>query len=256
MTTSVVVGDRLHRRPVVAVDHRRRLVRPARAFRTRNASRAPLIDDRRSCAGSFWASWAARSGTRPARGSCGLARPIRRAAPARLAGRSARSRQLRGPRARRLGTKTSSPSAKPGSPTQTSQPSPSGDPIRVEPVADDDVRLVALAACADPAEWSEASVDDPHRAATATSEGGEFARGRLDDDWYDTIAHSERLHRCHACERGLAGQVAAVAVASSLARWLIPQWRSRLGNDASVSSWTALVSSPSAARLLSVSGRM
>ena len=52
-------------------------------------------------------------------------------------------------------------------------------------------------------------------------------------DWYDTIAHLSVFTDASPRGHGLAGRVAAVAVAASLERDLIPQWRSRLGNDAS-----------------------
>ncbi len=113
------------------------------------------------------------------------------------------------------------------------EPVPFGDPIPVESVADGDVRLRAIAARADPDEWSEASVDAPSTERYGHFENGELLAVAAIHEWRDTLAHLSVFTDATARDRGLAGQVAAVAVASSLARGLIPQWRSRLGNDAS-----------------------
>jgi len=103
----------------------------------------------------------------------------------------------------------------------------------VTDVGDDDARLAELTAAADRSEWSEASAD----------EACEVRYGLVDDDsllavatlqnWNDVLGHVGVFTAEHARRRGLASRVGTAAVSRALALGLVPQWRSRIGNDAS-----------------------
>jgi RimJ/RimL family protein N-acetyltransferase len=103
----------------------------------------------------------------------------------------------------------------------------------VEPVGDDDPRSAALAARTDRQEWLEASADEvaPYRyGATA---GDELLAVASLHNWSDIIGQVSVLTRADVRGRGLAARVASAAITQSFTDGLVPQWRSRIGNDAS-----------------------
>lgn len=100
-------------------------------------------------------------------------------------------------------------------------------------IGDDDARLAALSAASDRSEWSEASADEPC----------EFRYGVVDDDsllavatlqvWNDALGHLGVFSAASARRHGLASKVGSAAATHALTLELVPQWRSRIGNEAS-----------------------
>jgi len=103
----------------------------------------------------------------------------------------------------------------------------------IERVGDDDPRLAALAAGADQPEWLEASADEPAPYRYGCTDGDELLAVASLHNWNDLIGQVSVFTRADARGRGLAACVAAAAITQSFADGLVPQWRSRIGNDAS-----------------------
>ncbi len=114
--------------------------------------------------------------------------------------------------------------------TTTLRPVATGGVITV---GDDDARLAALSAASDPSEWIEASADEPC----------DLRFGVVGDDsllalatlrvWDDAFGHLGVFSAAHARRRGLASKVGSAVAIHALTLGLVPQWRSRFGNDAS-----------------------
>src|SRR5262245_30514547 len=107
------------------------------------------------------------------------------------------------------------------------------DPGPLADMADDDPRPKALAASADRDEWLEASADEPADARVGIVEDGNVLAIATLHEWEDTVGHVGVFTRVDARGRGLAGRAAAGVIGRTLHRDLVPQWRSRIGNDAS-----------------------
>jgi RimJ/RimL family protein N-acetyltransferase len=103
----------------------------------------------------------------------------------------------------------------------------------VAPVGDDDQRLSALAAGADQQEWLEASADELAPYRFGCTDGNELLAVASLHNWNDLIGQVSAFTRSDARGRGLAARVASAAITQSFADDLVPQWRSRIGNDAS-----------------------
>jgi RimJ/RimL family protein N-acetyltransferase len=101
-------------------------------------------------------------------------------------------------------------------------------------VPDDDLRFVAMTARAERAEWKEAGADEPC----------DFRYGIVERDalmsvatlrvWNETLGHIGVYTDIRARRRGLARIVASAAVRRALRLSLVPQWRVRIGNEASL----------------------
>jgi GNAT superfamily N-acetyltransferase len=103
-------------------------------------------------------------------------------------------------------------------------------------VLDSDPRIAALAAASNPLEWGEASVDEPcdYRVGVVENDApaalAAIATVRV---WADAIGHLSVFTAAPARRRGLASRVATAVTEQALANGVVPQWRSRVGNDAS-----------------------
>jgi len=100
-------------------------------------------------------------------------------------------------------------------------------------VGDDDAGVAALRAASDPREWNDASPDEPceHRCGIVDNDSlVAIATLRV---WDDTLGHVGVFSAAHARRRGLASRVGSAVVTHALTLGLVPQWRSRLGNEAS-----------------------
>jgi RimJ/RimL family protein N-acetyltransferase len=100
-------------------------------------------------------------------------------------------------------------------------------------IADDDPRLAALERAADRAEWLEASADEPCVSRFGVVEHGELLALAALQVWDGGIGHFGVFTRASARGRRLAGRAASAAISDGLRRDLVPQWRSRDGNEAS-----------------------
>jgi predicted GNAT family acetyltransferase len=103
----------------------------------------------------------------------------------------------------------------------------------VMPVSDDDPRLDALGRSAEPAEWLEASADEPAETRVGIVDGDELVALAGMFVWSETVGHFSVFTRASHRGRGLAGRVVAPLVAQSLEHGLVPQWRSLLSNTPS-----------------------
>jgi RimJ/RimL family protein N-acetyltransferase len=100
-------------------------------------------------------------------------------------------------------------------------------------IADDDPRLAALEDASDRFEWLEASADEPCAARLGVVEAGAVVAVATLQAWGDTVAHFGVFTRADARGRGLAARTASGVITMARARDLVPQWRSRFGNEAS-----------------------
>jgi hypothetical protein len=100
-------------------------------------------------------------------------------------------------------------------------------------VGDDDARLAALKAASDRSEWSEASVDEPCELRYGVVDDNSLLSVATLQIWNDALGHVGVFSAAHARRRGLASRVGSAAIEHGLALGLVPQWRSRIGNDAS-----------------------
>jgi GNAT superfamily N-acetyltransferase len=100
-------------------------------------------------------------------------------------------------------------------------------------VGDDDAGLAALRAASDPDEWSDASPDEPCDYRGGVVDTGALIAVATLRVWDDTLGHVGVFSAAHARRRGLASRVGSAAVTYALTLGLVPQWRSRLGNEAS-----------------------
>jgi RimJ/RimL family protein N-acetyltransferase len=101
-------------------------------------------------------------------------------------------------------------------------------------IDDDDPRLRALERVSDRSEWLESSADEPadERVGVLGDDGRLLAVATL-SIWDDTVGHVGVFTEAGARGRGLAGRASAAVVGRACDRALVPQWRSRVGNDAS-----------------------
>ena len=107
------------------------------------------------------------------------------------------------------------------------------DTAGVVRVDDADPRLAALAAASDTAEWTEASADEAAPFRYGYAEGDELLSVASLHVWDDTIGQLGVFTRAEARGRGLARAAASAAIMIACDASLVPQWRSRVGNEAS-----------------------
>jgi RimJ/RimL family protein N-acetyltransferase len=100
-------------------------------------------------------------------------------------------------------------------------------------VGDDDARLAALRAASDPNEWREASTDEPCELRCGIVDNDSLLAVATLRVWNDALGHLGVFSAAHARRHGRASKVGSAAVAHALTLGLVPQWRSRIGNDAS-----------------------
>jgi len=100
-------------------------------------------------------------------------------------------------------------------------------------VGDDDARLAELRAASDRSEWSEASADEACEARYGVVDDDSLLAVATLQSWNDVLGHVSVFTADHARRRGLASRVGTAAVTRALTLGLVPQWRSRIGNDAS-----------------------
>ena len=105
--------------------------------------------------------------------------------------------------------------------------------VDAEDVGDDDPRLAALGAAADPSEWSEGSVAEPCQRRVAITRDESLLAVATLRVWDDVIGHVGVFTAAEARRGGLACKVSSAAVRDALTLGCVPQWRSRVGNDAS-----------------------
>lgn len=108
---------------------------------------------------------------------------------------------------------------------------PERSPIRA--AAADRIKTVSMREGVSPAEWDESGIEETQRRWTADGPAGRtaaiagYARWRSELAQMAVLAHPQ--HRGAGC----AYAAAAVATQEALGEGLIPQWRSRKGNEAS-----------------------
>jgi RimJ/RimL family protein N-acetyltransferase len=107
------------------------------------------------------------------------------------------------------------------------------DPGALTPIGDDDPRLAALERVADRAEWLEASADEACEARLGIVDGDELLALATLHVWDETVGHFGVFTRADARGRHLARRTASGVIDLARARDTVPQWRSRIGNDAS-----------------------
>ena len=100
-------------------------------------------------------------------------------------------------------------------------------------IGDDDARLAALRAASDPSEWAEASPDEPCEYRDGVVERDSLLAVATLRVWDDALGHVGVFTAAHARRHGLASKVGSAAVTRALTLGLVPQWRSRIENDAS-----------------------
>ena len=100
-------------------------------------------------------------------------------------------------------------------------------------IADDDARLGALEAVSDPTEWREASADESCDVRVGVVEASSLVAVATLQAWNDQIGQVSVFTAWHARGRGLAAGAGSAVVEDALTLGLVPQWRSRIGNDAS-----------------------
>jgi RimJ/RimL family protein N-acetyltransferase len=100
-------------------------------------------------------------------------------------------------------------------------------------IADDDPRLAELEARAVVEEWLEASADEPCVARVGVVEDDALVALASLQVWDDAVGHFGLYTHGDARGRGLGTRTASAVIADALARGLVPQWRVRIGNDAS-----------------------
>ena len=100
-------------------------------------------------------------------------------------------------------------------------------------VADDDQRLARLERRATTDEWLEASADEPGAARVGVVENGELVAVAALQIWDDAVGHVSVYTHHAARSRGLGARTASAVVEAAIERGLVPQWRARIGNEAS-----------------------
>jgi len=100
-------------------------------------------------------------------------------------------------------------------------------------IGDDDVRIAAIKAASDPAEWNEASVDEPCENRFGLLEHGDLVALSTCRVWEDLLGHIGVFAIAHARGRGLGTIVGGAAVECAFSLGVVPQWRSLLSNHAS-----------------------
>jgi GNAT superfamily N-acetyltransferase len=96
-----------------------------------------------------------------------------------------------------------------------------------------DARLAALEASSDRAEWLESSADEPSECRFGVVDGDWLLAVAALQLWDDALGHVSVFTAAAARRRGLAARVGGAVVEAALALGVVPQWRSRIGNDAS-----------------------
>ena len=109
---------------------------------------------------------------------------------------------------------------------------PAGGVIALE---DGDARLGALEASSDRTEWLESSADEPGECRFGIVEGDSLLAVAALQVWDDALGHVSVFTAAAARRQGLAARAGAAVVERALALGVVPQWRSRIGNDASAS---------------------
>jgi len=103
----------------------------------------------------------------------------------------------------------------------------------VTDLADGDARLAALEAASDPYEWRESSADEPAECRVGIlASDSLLAVGAL-QLWDRALGHVSVFTAPPARKRGLASQVGSAVVERARFLGVVPQWRSRCGNEAS-----------------------
>jgi RimJ/RimL family protein N-acetyltransferase len=108
------------------------------------------------------------------------------------------------------------------------------DTSAVEDIDVHDPRLARMEAAADHDEWWEAVClpkDDIVQAAVDAD--GELEAIGMIEDWSGITGHIGVITRADCRGQGLAGVVAGAAAQRALEQGMLPQWRARVGNDAS-----------------------
>lgn len=100
-------------------------------------------------------------------------------------------------------------------------------------VDDDDARLAALEAVSVPGEWSEASVDEACDQRFGVVERGALIAISTVHVWASALGQISVFTAAPARGRGLGARVGSAAVERARALGVVPQWRSRLDNQAS-----------------------
>src|SRR5262249_40685815 len=103
----------------------------------------------------------------------------------------------------------------------------------VVPLANDDPRLRALRASADPFEWADSTTAEIGVQRFAIVDEKAIAATSTVQDWGSALGRLGVFTAAGARRRGLAGKVGSVAAAHALAQGRIPLWRSRVTNTAS-----------------------
>ncbi len=103
----------------------------------------------------------------------------------------------------------------------------------IEEVLIDDPRLARMEAAADHDEWWEGVVIPDRAAHAVVGADGELEAIGMVETWFGMTGHIGVITRADRRGRGLAGVAAGAAARECLDRDLLPQWRARVGNDAS-----------------------
>jgi RimJ/RimL family protein N-acetyltransferase len=103
----------------------------------------------------------------------------------------------------------------------------------VVPITDGDPMLAELETRAIADEWLEASADEACVARVGVVQDSALAAVATMQIWDDAVGHFGVYTQHEARGRGLATRTASAVIADALARDLVPQWRARVGNDAS-----------------------
>jgi RimJ/RimL family protein N-acetyltransferase len=97
----------------------------------------------------------------------------------------------------------------------------------------DDARLARLRDSADPDEWGESMSHDDRAHISGIVEDSDLVAIAAHHNWDDALGHVAVFTARSARSRGLATTVASATVEQAMTDGLVPQWRVRVGNDAS-----------------------
>jgi GNAT superfamily N-acetyltransferase len=100
-------------------------------------------------------------------------------------------------------------------------------------IGDDDARVAAAKAAADPSEWSEASIEEPCENRLGLLEHGDLVAMSTCRVWEGLLGHIGVFAVAPARGRGLGTVVGAAAAERAFALGVVAQWRSLLSNHAS-----------------------
>lgn len=107
------------------------------------------------------------------------------------------------------------------------------DSNSVTDIGNNDARLGSLETESDPLEWTEASADELCDQRVGIVDGDALLAVGILQVWDDALGQIGVFTAAHARGRGLAGRVGSAVAEHALASSLVPQWRSRVGLDAS-----------------------